>query len=58
MAGALTWAWPPPRMPAAWRIIPGFGYVVHNHGDRKPPKDRVGLVINWFFMAYTWGLIT
>ena len=21
-----------------WRIIPGLGYVVNNHGDRKSPK--------------------
>ena len=24
-----------------WRIIPGLGSVVNNHGDRKSPKDRV-----------------
>ena len=24
-----------------WRIIPGLGYVVNNHGDPKSPKDRV-----------------
>ena len=24
-----------------WRIIPGLGYVVNNHGDRKSPKDLV-----------------
>ena len=24
-----------------WRIIPGLGYVINNHGDRKSPKDRV-----------------
>ena len=29
--------------------------MVNNHGDRKSPKDRVGLVINGLFMAYKWG---
>ena len=24
----------------SWRIIPGLGYVVNNHADRKSPKDR------------------
>ena len=26
---------------STWRIIPGLGYVVNNHGDHKSPKDRV-----------------
>ena len=25
----------------AWRIIPGLGSVVNDHGDRKSCKDRV-----------------
>ena len=42
-----------------WRIIPGLGYVVNDHGDRKSPKDRVvGPLPNGRFMAYKWGLLT
>ena len=36
----------PPRMLAACRIIPGFVCVVNNQGDRKSPKDLVGLAVN------------
>ena len=36
---------------SAWRIIPGLGYVVHHHGDRKYPKDRI-VGPKWPFMAY------
>ena len=28
-------------LPTAWRIIPGLGYVVNNHGDRKSPRPGV-----------------
>ena len=42
-----------------WRIIPGLGYVVNNHGDRKSPKDRfVGPLPNGLFMSSKWGLLT
>ena len=27
--------------PTTWSIIPGLGYVVNKHVDRKSPKDRV-----------------
>ena len=42
---------------STWRIIPGLGYVVNNHGDRISPKDRVvGPLSKWpNFMAYKWG---
>ena len=37
----------------AWRIIPGLGYVVNNHGDRFRPLSRVvGPLPNGRFMAY------
>ena len=38
-----------------WRIIPGLGYVVSNHGDRFRPLNGVIPLINGLFMAYKWG---
>ena len=35
------------EIPPTWRIIPGLGYVVNNHGDRKSPFHGVmGPLIN------------
>ena len=41
-----------------WRIIPGLGYVVNNHGDRKSPIPGVIPLPNDLFMVYKWGLRT
>ena len=40
-------------MVTTWRVIPGLGSVVNNHGDRwNVPKDRVmGPLPNGLFMA-------
>ena len=42
----------PERRVITCRIIPGLGYVVNNHGDRKSPQDRVvgphGLFISFY----------
>ena len=35
----------------SWRIIPGLGYVVSDHGDRKSPKDRVVPFLSGRFMV-------
>ena len=42
--------------PPSWRIIPGLGYVVNDHGDRKSPKSGCGSPSKWpNSMAYKWG---
>ena len=36
----------------SWRIIPGLGYVVNNHGDRKSPNWGCGTP--YLQMAFLW----
>ena len=43
----------------AWRIIPGLGYVVNNHGDRFRPLKKTGLFplqMADIYGANKWGL--
>ena len=43
-------------VPATWRIIPGLGYVVNNHGDRfRPHSWGCGTPSK---MASKWGVDT
>ena len=37
-ASKYQWLFLVPLKGGTWRTIPGLGYVVNNHGDRKSPK--------------------
>ena len=45
----------------AWRIIPGLGYVVTNHGNRKSPRrEQCGTPSKWpsLYGFFQWGVFS